>query len=230
LDARTRIPALGILLDRLHHVPHGEQGDRDAVEGLHLHAGLVRRFDGRADADPILADVEDDARRRNRNRMAMGEDLPDGLHRMESRDLRGREGVALLQAPASDGLDRGRLQADGPFRDGPPPDVRLRADVDHLRHRPREGRRLYFFVAPLAFLDDLEDSVFHIGTICLTWSIAHSHASKASARCAAETAIATDGLPTTIRPSRCTTAISRAPNFALASSAILPICFNAIGR
>src|SRR2546428_10339734 len=43
-DPRVPVLALRILLQRLHHVPHGEQGHGCSVQCLHLQARLVRRL------------------------------------------------------------------------------------------------------------------------------------------------------------------------------------------
>src|SRR5438309_4493145 len=70
-DPRVRVLALRILLQGLHHVPHGEQGHGGSVQGLHLHARLVRRLDRRRCDDPVCANVERHAREGDRNRMCV---------------------------------------------------------------------------------------------------------------------------------------------------------------
>src|ERR1700722_20808872 len=72
-------------------------------------------------------------------------------------------------------------------------------------------------------------SFFHTGTTSLRRSIAKRHASKASARCAADTAIATEVSPIATKPIRCCIAIRTILNRSPASRASLRISLSAIG-
>src|SRR5213594_2726186 len=113
-DRGTRILTLRVLLERFHHVPDRQEGDCHAVEGLHLHPGLVRRFDGGRYDDAVRAHVERHARGRDWNRMGVREDLPDDLHRLERGDFRRRDHVAFLEPyPALAELRRKRLRVGG---------------------------------------------------------------------------------------------------------------------
>src|SRR6266540_748065 len=138
LDAGRWILAIAVLLEGFHHVPDRQQGDRDAIERLHLHARLVGGLDiGRHD-DSIRAHVERHARGGNRNWMGVRKDLPHGLHSLKRGDLCGGDGISLLDATSSDRADRRGPEPDGTGGHGAPVHVRLPPDVDHLRH---DGRR-----------------------------------------------------------------------------------------
>src|SRR5256885_11895412 len=140
-DARTRILPFRVLLQRLHHVPHRQQGHGDSIEGFHLHAGLVGRLHVRRHDDPIRSYVEGDLRGRDRNRMAVGQDLPDALHRMQGGDFRGDEHVALLDGTFANRPGSRGSEEHGAGRDCAALHVRLPTDVDDLRHRLRMGGR-----------------------------------------------------------------------------------------
>src|SRR5258705_2134961 len=72
-------------------------------------------------------------------------------------------------------------------------------------------------------------SFFQIGTTSFSRSIANRHASKASARCAAEIAIATEVSPISTTPTRCAIAMRTIFHRSSASLASLRISERAIG-
>src|SRR6266568_1281874 len=67
-NPRARILPLRVFLERLRHVPNREQRNRDAVERLHLDAGLIRRLDGGRRDDSIGPHVERHARGGHKSR------------------------------------------------------------------------------------------------------------------------------------------------------------------
>src|SRR5256885_2221252 len=140
-DARTRILPFRVLLQRLHHVPHREQGHGDSIEGFHLHAGLVGRLHVRRHDDPIRSYVEGDLRGRDRDRMGVRQDLPDALHRMQGGDFRGDEHVALLEGTIADRAGGRGSEEHGAGRDRASLHIWFPTDVDDLSHRLRMGGR-----------------------------------------------------------------------------------------
>src|SRR5437867_1951404 len=149
-DSSLRILASPVFLERFHHVPNREQGDDNSVEGLHLHARLVGRLDARRHDDPVRSYVEDNARRGDRDRMGVREDLPDRFHRLECGDFGRGKRVPFFDMPCADGANRPGLETNRPGRHRAAVHVRLRPDVDHLRHRERKRLPRYFTVRALS--------------------------------------------------------------------------------
>src|SRR3989454_252721 len=149
-DSSLRILASPVFLERFHHVPNREQGDDNSVEGLHLHARLVGRFDARRHDDPVRSYVEDNARRGDRDRMGVREDLPDRFHRLECGDFGRGKRVPFFDMPCADGANRPGPETNQPGRHRAAVHVRLRPDVDHLRHRERKRLPRYFIVRALS--------------------------------------------------------------------------------
>src|SRR5436309_4525330 len=149
-DSSPPILTPPIFLERLHYVPYREQGDGNSVERVHLHARLVRRFDTRRHDDPVRSCVEAYARRGKRDRIGVREDLPDRFHRLECGDFGGGKRVTFFDVPCADGADRRGLETNQPGRHRAAVHVRLRPDVDHLRHRERKRLPRYFIVRALS--------------------------------------------------------------------------------
>src|SRR6266571_779848 len=149
-NPRARILPLRVFLERLRHVPNREQRNRDAVERLHLDAGLRD--------DSIGPHVERHARGGDRDRMCVREDLPHRLHGLKGGHLRGGNGISFLDATGADRPDRRGLESDLSGGHGAPVEVWLPTDVDHLRHDDLRYAARYFSVRPLSIATRASDA------------------------------------------------------------------------
>ena len=100
------------LVDGLDHVDHGEAGDRDGGERLHLDAGAVGGRDRGHDVDRLVGDDEVEGDRRQRERVAQRDQRRRLLGAHDPGQPRHGEGVALRHAGAAEQRDDGRRDED----------------------------------------------------------------------------------------------------------------------